>query len=92
MNQYPEMCYVFVEVKMEIGVVKWGESGYYETSYEHNTDNETLVKELNSKLGVTEAQAEAMKILSMNQSIQGNDAEWQKKFDEIVERLNNKTA
>ena len=89
---YPEMCYVYVEVGMEIGVVKFGESGYYRTNYEHRTENEELVKELNAKLGVTDAQAEAMKILSMNDSVQGNEAEWKKKFDEIVKRINEKTA
>ena len=86
---YPELCYVYVEVPAEIGVVKFGEKGYYQTKYSlHDSTNEELVKELNSRLGVSESEAEAMKILSMNDSIDGNIEEWQKKFDEIVKRIN----
>ena len=70
---YPELCYVYVEVGMEIGLVKWGESGYYRTEYAHKAENEEFVKELNSKLGISNNEAEAMKILSMNESIKGND-------------------
>lgn len=87
---YPEMCYVYVEVGMEVGIVKWGESGYYRTEYAHNSSNEELVKELNSKLEVSENEAEAMKILSMNQSIDGNTTEWEKKYIDILEHMKNK--
>lgn len=86
---YPEMCYVYVEVPAEIGVVKFGEKGYYQTEYNLNdSTNEELVKKLNSQLGVSESEAHAMKILSMNDSIDGNITEWQKKFEEIVTRIN----
>ena len=88
---YPEMCYVYIEVGMEIGIVKWGESGYYKTDYEHNSNNEELVIKLNSQLGVTEHEAEAMKILSMNKGIENNDGEWKKKFEEIINHMNEKT-
>jgi len=86
---YPEMCYIYVESTMEIGIVKWGECGYYITNYDEKTQqNIQLVNKLNSQLGVSENEAEAMKILSMNDSIDGNTEEWQKKFDEIVNRIN----
>lgn len=86
---YPELCYVYVEVGAEIGIVKFGEKGYYQTEYTlHDSTNEELVKKLNEQLGVSESEAEAMKILSMNDSIDGNTEEWQKKFDEIVKRIN----
>ena len=85
---YPEMCYVYVEVGMEIGLVKWGESGYYKTEYAHKMENEELVKELNSRLGVSNNEAEAMKILSMNKGIENNDGGWKKKFEEIVNHMN----
>lgn len=88
---YPEMCYVYVEVGAEIGVVKFGEKGYYQTEYSlHDSTNEELVKRLNSQLGVSESEAEAMKILSMNDSIDGNIEEWQKKFSEIVEKMDSR--
>ena len=86
---YPELCYIYVEVGAEIGIVKFGEKGYYQTEYTlHDSTNEELVKKLNKQLGVSESEAEAMKILSMNDSIDGNTEEWQKKFDEIVKRIN----
>ena len=88
---YPELCYVYVEVGMEIGLVKWGESGYYRTEYAHKMENEEFVKEFNSKLGVSNNEAEAMKILSMNTSINGNDTEWKAKFEEIVTRMNERS-
>lgn len=85
---YPEMCYIYVESNMEVGIVKWGESGYYMTNYEGKTQqNIQLVNKLNSQLGVSENEAEAMKILSMNKSIEGNIDEWQKKFAEIIEKM-----
>ena len=93
MNNYPEMCYVYVEVGAEIGIVKFGEKGYYRTGYEtEKTENEQLVKKLNSQLGVSDNEAEAMKILSMNDSIDGNETEWKSKFDDIVKRMNERTA
>ena len=86
---YPELCYIYVEVGAEIGIVKFGEKGYYQTEYTlHDSTNEELVKKLNEQLGVSESESEAMKILSMNDSIDGNIGEWQKKFDEIVKRIN----
>lgn len=86
---YPELCYIYIEVGAEIGIVKFGEKGYYQTEYTlHDSTNEELVKKLNKQLGVSESEAEAMKILSMNDSIDGNTEEWQKKFDEIVKRIN----
>lgn len=86
---YPEMCYIYVESSMGIGIVKWGEAGYYVTNYDGKTqENIKLVDKLNTQLGVSENEAEAMKILSMNSSIDKNIEEWQKKFDEIVKRLN----
>lgn len=90
---YPEMCYIYVERSMGIGIVKWGEAGYYITNYDGKTqENIKLVDKLNTQLEVSENEAEAMKILSMNSSIDKNIEEWQKKFDDIIKRMNNKTV
>lgn len=86
------MCYVYVEVGAEIGVVKFGEKGYYQTEYDSSQSNEQYVKKLNSQLGVSENEASAMKILSMNESIDGNIEEWKRMFGEIVERINNRNS
>lgn len=66
-SSLPEQCYVFVQTENRIGIVKKGESGYYSTEIKAETPIETkkLVNEMNEKLGVSKAQAEAMKAGSM---------------------------
>lgn len=66
-SSLPERCYVFVPSSNEIGVVRKGESGYYKTDIPvyDSKDAKALVNEQNEKLGVTKAQAEAMKAGSM---------------------------
>ena len=63
----PERCYVFIETSPEIGIIVKGETGYYRTEISMPTRDErkAMVDELNEKLGVTKAQAEAMKAGSM---------------------------
>lgn len=63
----PERCYVFIETSPNIGIVVKGESGYYRTEITMPTriERKAMVDELNEKLGVTKAQAEAMKSGSM---------------------------
>ena len=66
-SSLPERCYVYVQTKNEIGLIQKGESGYYKTDMWiiDANDGKQIVKDLNEKLGVTKAQAEAMKAGSM---------------------------
>ena len=84
---YPEMCYVYIEVGSEIGIIKFGESGYYQTDFGSSAAHKDYVKTLNEKLGVSEKEVFAMKTLSMNKSIDGNVAEWKRLFTSIIEGL-----
>ena len=67
----PEQCYIYVPTENRIGIVKKGESGYYKTdilesnNIKTHDEAKTFVDELNSKLGVTSAQREAMMAGSM---------------------------
>ena len=63
----PDRAYVFIETNPDIGIVVKGEIGYYRTEITVPTRDErrAMVDELNEKLGVTKAQAEAMKSGSM---------------------------
>ena len=63
----PKRCYVFIETSPDIGIVVKGESGYRRTEITAPTHDErrAMVNELNEMLGVTKAQAEAMKSGSM---------------------------
>ena len=66
-SSLPDRCYVYVSTKNEIGLIQKGESGYYKTDMWiiDANDGKQIVKDLNEKLGVTKAQAEAMKAGSM---------------------------
>lgn len=66
-SNLPERCYVYLQTENKIGIIQKGESGYYPTEIEGGTPNETKVQvdELNGKLGVSKAQAEAMRSGSM---------------------------
>ena len=66
-SSLPKQCYVFVQTSNKVGIVRRGEQGFYPTDIIGGKPSETkgLVEESNRKLGVTKAQAEAMKCGSM---------------------------
>lgn len=71
-NGLPPLCYTRVfgnEPGRRMGIIKRGESGYYHCDYDRpEYSDQTItgyVKEMNDRLGVTEAQAEAMSVGSM---------------------------
>lgn len=66
-SSLPEQCYVFVETENKIGIVEKGLSGYKDAKSANGlpSENRRAVAEMNKKLGVTPAQAEAMKVGSM---------------------------
>lgn len=84
----PEMCYIYLEVDSTIGIVKFGERGYYKTDYSANLGNKDLVERLNAQLGVSKAEAEAMMILSMNENITAES--FTERFDGLVAKLREK--
>lgn len=66
-SSLPEQCYVYLPTSNEIGIIKKGEQGYYKTDIS-SAERETMKKIAdagNKNLGVTKAQAEAMKAGSM---------------------------
>lgn len=67
MNGLPALCFTVEIVTHKVVMLKKGESGYYPTRYETNSEAEAkqLVDELNADLGVDKAQAEAMFVGSM---------------------------
>jgi hypothetical protein len=72
-EKLPELCFVFINGKgpgKRIGIVKRGETGYYQTDYDNcvtasNEIAKQAVDELNARLKVTKAQALAMEAGSM---------------------------
>ena len=68
-DDLPDMCYVNTYTQ-GIGIVKKGEDGFYKTDLAETNgvsgkEADKLVDELNDRLGVTKAQAQAMHIGSM---------------------------
>lgn len=62
------VCFVYVKSENEIGLIKYGETGYYRTDYEPLQtveDNERFVKWLNDGLALTDNEIYAMEIGSM---------------------------
>lgn len=66
-SSLPEQCYIYLPTTNEIGIVKKGESGYYRTDLASGEPDamRELADSMNKKLGVSKAQAEAMKSGSM---------------------------
>ncbi len=66
-SSLPEKCYSTLIDTGAVVILKCGETGFYKTDIPFSSKEEaqTLVDEYNKKLGVTKAQAEAMKAGSM---------------------------
>lgn len=66
-SSLPEKCFVYVESSDRIGIVHRGELEYYpvETSTEGHRSKKKTVEELNESMGVSKAQAAAMKAGSL---------------------------
>ena len=67
-SSLPERCYVFVESENRIGIIVKGQSGYIHVPEDECSDpaiNKKTVDGHNAEMGVTKAQAEAMKAGSM---------------------------
>jgi hypothetical protein len=60
----PELCYALLETEKRAIIIKRGEKGYYQTDWPDGYTQE-MIDNLNQRLGVTKAQAEAMHVGSM---------------------------
>ena len=66
-SSLPEQCYIYLPTENEVGIIKKGETGYFKTdiSVSGMEEGKKLAGKRNEALGVTKAQAEAMKAGSM---------------------------
>lgn len=66
-SDLPEVCYSILPSTGDVIIIKHGESGYYRCEYstEDKAFNREFANDRNANLGVTKAQAEAMKAGSM---------------------------
>lgn len=82
MDQHPDLCYVYLHTTDTVGVVKWGESGYYQTDY--HGYKESMVEDLNRKLGLNPVEVRAMVFCSMRK-MQKED--WPSAYQDILKCL-----
>lgn len=81
--RHPETCFVLLPTNNTVGIVKWGESGYYKTNYPEGYTEE-IVDELNDKFGYSRTEIKAMQICSMANIPETEDA-WEKHFQMVCE-------
>ena len=86
---HPEVCYVFIPTENSVGIVKWGERGYYPTDYPHNYTAE-IVAEMNEGLGFSAEEIRAMQICSMA-NIPETEEAWEKHYAMVKEALENRS-
>lgn len=82
--KHPDFCYVFLQTEKAVGIVKWGEKGYYTTNYPHNYTEE-LVDEINTSLGVAKHESSAMIACSMSDSLPETDEAWREHYESCLE-------
>ncbi len=68
--ELPNMCYTYIATDNAIGIIKYGENGYFPTNIPGPKEGTVeagnkIVKQLNDTLGVTEKQAAIMQAKSM---------------------------
>lgn len=81
---HPETCYVYIPTDHSVGIVKWGERGYYKTNFPHDFTWET-VAEINDRSGYSRTEIRAMQICSMVDSLPETNEAWEKHFNMVCE-------
>lgn len=82
---HPEMIYSH-DASNNCIILKWGESGYYETDYPKGQYNDDIINELNSDRGYTANERKAMEICSM--AAQNNpNLNWNEHYNMVLGML-----
>ena len=83
---YPDVCYSLNVADEKCVLIRWGEQGYYDPDFPAGFTKEQI-NELNSKMGISENEAEAMKICSMANI---SSDKWPEHYVSILEKLSQK--
>ena len=83
---YPDVCYSLNVTDEKCVLIRWGEQGYYDPDFPVGFTKEQI-NELNSKMGISENEAEAMKICSMANI---SSDKWPEHYVSILEKLSQK--
>ena len=80
---HPEVCYALSLSEKQCIIIKWGEKGYYDPGYPVGFTKEQ-VNDLNTRLGISENEATAMEMCSMQDL---SSDEWTTRYSQILETL-----
>ena len=84
--KHPEMIYSH-DINNNCTIIKWGESGYYETDYPKGGYTDDIINELNAQRGFTPNERKAMEICAM--ATQDNPyLIWENHYNMVLEMLN----
>lgn len=83
---YPDVCYSLNAIDKKCVLIRWGEQGYYDPDFPAGFTKEHI-RELNSKMGISEAEAEAMKICSIANI---SSDKWPEHYVSVLERISQK--
>lgn len=83
--KHPNYCYSH-DLQNNCTIIKWGESGYYNTDYPKGKYNDDIINELNSEIEVTSQMRRAMEICSMVAQNNPN-LDWETHYDMIMRRM-----
>lgn len=83
--KHPEMIYSH-DINNNCTIIKWGESGYYETDYPKGKYTDDVIDNLNLQAEITPKERKAMEICSM--AAQNNpNLNWEKHYNMVLEML-----
>lgn len=82
----PDVCYSLNAADTKCVLIRWGEQGYYDPDFPAGFTKEHI-NELNSKMGISAVEAEAMKICSMANI---STDKWPEHYVSILEKLSQK--
>lgn len=81
---FPDVCYSYNDADSKCVLIKWGEQGYYDPDFPKGFTKDHVNK-LNSQMGISAVEAEAMKICSMANI---TSDKWPEHYTSILEKLN----
>lgn len=80
----PDACYSINDANGKCILIKWGEQGYYDPDFPKGFTKDHVNK-LNSQMGISAVEAEAMKICSMANI---STDKWPEHYTSVLEKLN----
>lgn len=82
---YPELVYSRT-LENNCIIIKWGESGYYNTDYPKGKYNDNVIDDMNARAGISPEERRAMEICSIAAE-HNHNLDWKSHFEMCMRRL-----